>query len=55
MGMPVLLALMLQAMTPDAEATSKREEKLLLCEEMVDRNDDFNIWRSNFWACASDQ
>ena len=54
MVMPVLLALMLPAMTPDAEATSKLEEKLLHCEEVVERNDDFNIWRSNFWACASD-
>ena len=49
----VLLALMLLATTPGAKAKSKFEEKLDHCEEVVEQNDDFNVWRRNFKACMA--
>ena len=49
----VLIALMLLATTPGAEAKSKFEEKLEHCEEVVEQNDDFNVWRRNFEACMA--
>tara|TARA_B100000674_G_scaffold353069_1_gene296142 strand:- start:585 stop:728 length:144 start_codon:yes stop_codon:yes gene_type:complete len=44
---------MLLATTTGANATSKFEEKLAHCEEVVEQNDDFNLWRKNFEACMT--
>ena len=52
--MPVFLVLMLLASTTGAEAKSELEERLAHCEEVVERNDDFNVWRQNFKACMAD-
>ena len=48
-----LLVLMLLATTTGVDAKSKLEEKLAHCEEIVEHNDDLNVWRRNFEACMS--
>ena len=51
---PALLALTLLATNPGVEAKSELEERLAHCEEVVERNDDFNVLRQNFKACMAD-
>ena len=48
-----VLVLMLLATTTGAETISKLEEKLGHCEEVVEQNEDFNVWRRNFKACVA--
>ena len=49
-----LLVLMLLATTTGVDAKSEFEEKLVHCEEVVEQNDDFNVWRRNFEECMAD-
>ena len=49
-----LLVLMLLATTTGVDAKSEFERKLVHCEEVVEQNDDFNVWRRNFEECMAD-
>ena len=46
---------MLLATTTGVDAKSEFERKLVNCEEVVEQNDDFNIWRRNFEECMADR
>ena len=50
-----LLVLRLLATTTGVDAKSEFERKLVHCEEVVEQNDDFNIWRRNFEECMADR
>ena len=46
---------MLLATTTGVDAKSEFEENLVHFEEVVDQNDDFNVWRRNFEECMADR
>ena len=46
---------MLLATTTGVDAKSKFEEMRVHCEEVVEQNDDFNVWRRNFEECMADR
>ena len=46
---------MLLAATTGVDAKSKFEEMLVHCEEVVEQNDDFNVWRRLFEECMADR
>ena len=50
----LLTSLLLSLPTRAVEAQKAFEEKLAYCEEVVEQNDDFNVWRRNFEACMAD-
>ena len=43
------------ATTTGVDAKSEFEEMLVHCEEMVEHNDEFNVWRRNFEECMADR
>ena len=47
----LLTTLFLSLPTRAVEAEKVFEEKLVHCEEVVEQNDDFNVWRRSFEAC----
>ena len=47
----LLASLLLSLPTRAVEAHKAFEEKLAYCEEVVEKNDDFNVWRQGFEAC----
>jgi len=46
---------MLLATTTGVDAKREFEEKLSHCEEVVEQNDDFNVWLKNFEACMANR
>ena len=46
---------MLLATTTGVDAKSEFEQKLVHCEEVVEQNDDFNVWRRHFEECMADR
>ena len=47
----LLTSLFLSLPTRAVEAEKAFEEKLVYCEEVVEKDDDFNAWRRSFEAC----
>ena len=51
----LLTTLFLSLPTRAVEAEKVFEEKLVHCEEVVEQNDDFNVWRRSFEACLENE
>ena len=47
--------MLLAATTTGVDDKREFEEKLAHCEEVVEQNDDFNVWLKNFEACMANR